>query len=737
MLRRDAKAGWYLVDGKDRYWDGKKWLETKDLSEPGWYEVDGITRYWDGGSWQQLEDGWYDVDGVTRYWEDENWLEGDDPGWYTVGEDDFYWNGEIWILEQDITDQDLEDMASQAEEQATKPIKATSSSQDSTADAANANKSKIVINSDFKKALEIIKSGNSIFITGNAGTGKTTLLRHAQSTVLKGKKAVTVAPTGVAAINSGGVTIHRFFGFSPDITPQEVKSHYRPRKYLKEIGKLDTLIIDEISMVRADLMDCIEIALRRYGRQRNRPFGGVQLVLIGDLLQLPPVARNETKQVMMDAGYPSTYFFSAKCFQNQDVPCIELKQIFRQKDVAFIEVLNAIRTDTATQADLELLNSRVVSSKDIRADDSYVTLVATNAAAATINSERIAGLSADLQTWKAKITGEISKEDYPTAEVLEFKVGAQIMMLVNEYSTTGSVKWVNGSLANITAIDLKSQEPSVTVKIIGSGITEKVKLHTWEVKRPILVDEEMQFEVIGGFCQFPFTLAWAVTIHKSQGKTFDKVIVDLSSRIFAEGQLYVALSRCTTLEGLKLTKPVLMHHVITNPVAVDYMQSRLENSDRRTEHSHKAKPEQSESSTDLALTKKPARSGSKWSREEDLDCLQMYDNDSSIIEIAAKYERTPSAVLTRITSWIIQSDSRFNVQTTILAADCERKGMEWSPKEIKTLYELFGSANTVDEIVLTLKRPAYEIANKCVELGLLVASSKTKKLVESHWTGDR
>jgi len=235
-------------------------------------------------------------------------------------------------------------------------VKAGWNIESSTKERLNPKKSKIEINSDFEKVLEIIKSGESIFITGNAGTGKTTLLRHAQGTVLKGKKTVTVAPTGVAAINSGGITIHRFFGFGPDITPQEVSKQYRPRKYLKEIGKLDTLIIDEISMVRADLMDCIEKALRRYGRQRNRPFGGVQLVLIGDLLQLPPVARNETKQVMMDAGYPSIYFFSAKCFQNQEISCVELKQIFRQKDIAFIKVLNAIRTATATQADLDLLN---------------------------------------------------------------------------------------------------------------------------------------------------------------------------------------------------------------------------------------------------------------------------------------------------------------------------------------------------------------------------------------------
>ena len=733
MLRRSAKPGWFLVDGKDRYWDGKKWLETQALSESGWYEVDDVSRYWDGNSWQELEKSWYDVDGSSKYWDGENWLVGEDPGWYTIEEDDFYWNGENWVLEQNITDQELDEMVSQVEEKATEPKKELSNDQEVSPDSSNANKSKIVINSDFKKALEIIKTGNSIFITGNAGTGKTTLLRHAQSTVLKGKKAVTVAPTGVAAINSGGVTIHRFFGFTPDMTPQEVKNQYRPKKYLKEIAKLDTLIIDEVSMVRADLMDCIEIALRRYGRQKNRPFGGVQLVLIGDLLQLPPVARNETKQVMMEAGYASTYFFSAKCFQNYDVPCIELKEIFRQKDIEFIRVLNAIRTDAATPADLDLLNARVVSEKAIRADSSYVTLVATNAAAATINSDRISELKADLQTWKAKITGEISKEDYPTPEVLEFKVGALVMMLVNEYSTTGSIKWVNGSLGNITAIDLKSQEPSVTVKIIGSGVTERVKIHTWEVKRPILVDEEMQFEVVGSFSQFPFNLAWAVTIHKSQGKTFDKVIVDLSSRMFAEGQLYVALSRCTTLEGLKLTKPVRMHHVITNPVAVEYMNNKMNSIQEVSTRKSSPERESDDNFHHTSAKEKPSRSGSKWTLEEDLDCVNMYDGGSSIKEIASKYERTSSAVLTRITSWIIQSESRFKVQTSILAADCERKGMDWNPREIKTLYELFASANSVDEIVKKLKRPAYEIANKCVEIGLLMATKQTRSLIASHW----
>lgn len=736
MLRRSAKPGWFLVDGKDRYWDGKKWLETQAVTESGWYEVDGVSRYWDGHSWQELDKSWYDVNGSNKYWDGENWLVGEDPGWYTIEEDDFYWNGENWVLEQNIADQELEEMVSQVEEKAIEPKKELSDNEEVSPDSSGVNNSKIVINSDFKKALEIIKTGNSIFITGNAGTGKTTLLRHAQSTVLKGKKAVTVAPTGVAAINSGGVTIHRFFGFTPDMTPQEVKKQYRPKKYLKEIAKLDTLIIDEVSMVRADLMDCIEIALRRYGRQKNRPFGGVQLVLIGDLLQLPPVARNETKQVMMEAGYASTYFFSAKCFQNYDLPCIELKEIFRQKDIEFIRVLNAIRRDAATPADLDLLNARVVSEKEIRTDSSYVTLVATNAAAASLNSDRISELKTDLQTWKAKITGEISKEDYPTPEVLEFKVGALVMMLVNEYSTTGSIKWVNGSLGNITAIDLKSQEPSVTVKIIGSGVTEKVKIHTWEVKRPILVDEEMQFEVVGSFSQFPFNLAWAVTIHKSQGKTFDKVIVDLSSRMFAEGQLYVALSRCTTLQGLKLTKPVRMHHVITNPVAVEYMYNKL---NKIQEVSTRKSSPDSESDNKIQQTsakEKPSRSGLKWTLEEDLDCVNLYDGGSSIKEIALKYERTSSAVLTRITSWIIQSESRFNVQTSILAADCERKGMDWNPREIKTLYELFASVNSVDEMVKKLKRPAYEIANKCVEIGLLMVTKKTRSLIESHWAAN-
>ncbi len=707
MLRRNAKPGWYLVEGQEKYWDGE--------------------------SWEKLDVAWYDVNGISSYWDGENWLEGEEPGWYEVGDGDFYWNGKNWIIEEDITVQDLEKTAIQVEETVTKTLRESRSNEQTFSDPTRSNNSKLVLNSDFKKALEIIKSGKSIFITGNAGTGKTTLLRHAQSTVIKGKKAVTVAPTGVAAINSGGITIHRFFGFTPDITPQEVKNQYRPKKYLKEIAKLDTLIIDEVSMVRADLMDCIEIALRRYGRQKNRPFGGVQLVLIGDLLQLPPVARNETKQIMLEAGYPSTYFFSAKCFQNNDVPCIELKQIFRQKDGDFIRVLNAIRTDNASLADLDLLNTRVVSEREIRADSSYVTLVATNAAAATINSDRIAGLKSELQTWRAKITGEISKEDYPTSEVLEFKVGAQIMMLVNEYSTTGAIKWVNGSLGNITAVDLKSKEPSVTVKIMGSGVTEKVKLHTWEVKRPILVDEEMQFEVMGSFSQFPFSLAWAVTIHKSQGKTFDKVIVDLSARIFAEGQLYVALSRCTTLEGLKLTKPVLMHHVITNSVAVEYMQKKLGAVEISASKTTSVPNQMGELVENSKESQKPARSGSKWTLEEDLDCLDLYDRGSSIKEIATKYARTDSAILTRISTWIIQSDARFKVQTKILATECERKGMDWNPKEIKSLYELFISANTVDEIVVKLKRPAYEVANKCVELGLLIATKKTRTLIESHW----
>jgi hypothetical protein len=268
---------------------------------------------------------------------------------------------------------------------------------------------------------------------------------------------------------------------------------------------------------------------------------------------------------------------------------------------------------------------------------------------------------------------------------------------------------------------------------MGSGVSEKVKLHTWEVKRPILVDEEMQFEVIGSFSQFPFSLAWAVTIHKSQGKTFDKVIVDLSSRIFAEGQLYVALSRCTTLEGLKLTKPVLMHHVITNPVAVEYMQNKLDTGGVSTNGTTRVPDEIGEDSQNSGMVDRPARSGSKWSLEEDMDCLDLYDSGSSINEIASKHERTPSAVLTRITSWISQSESRFKVQTSILAADCERKGMDWNPKEIKSLYGLFASANTVDEIVVMLKRPAYEVAKKCVELGLLIATDKTRSLIESNW----
>jgi hypothetical protein len=281
-------------------------------------------------------------------------------------------------------------------------------------------------------------------------------------------------------------------------------------------------------------------------------------------------------------------------------------------------------------------------------------------------------------------------------------------------------------------LELEKSKPIIVVEL-EDGMICNLEPYTWSITKLILEEGELINEQVGSFTQYPLILAWAITIHKSQGKTFDKVIVDLSSRIFAEGQLYVALSRCTTLEGLKLTKPVHMHHVITNPVAVEYMQNKLGTVGEELSQLVNVLDEDHELVQNTLTAEKPARSGSKWSLEEDLDCLDLYDSGSSINEIASKYARTPSAILTRITSWIIQSESRFKVQTSILAADCERKGMDWNPKEIKSLYELFTSAKTVDEIVIDLKRPAYEVANKCVELGLLIATKKTRSLIESHW----
>jgi len=401
----------------------------------------------------------------------------------------------------------------------------------------------IEINEQFHHALDIMEGSNrSIFITGRAGTGKSTLLNYFRHTTRK--KVAVLAPTGVAALNVKGQTIHSFFRFKPGITPDRVK---KPRSDNKEsiYRKLDAIIIDEISMVRADLLDCVDRFLRLNGPEADKPFGGIQIAFIGDLYQLPPVVTNGEKEVFQSL-YETPYFYGARVFDSFEMEFVELEKIYRQHDEQFITLLNGIRNNSVTGEGLELLNERYQPDFEPPPEDFYVYLTTTNRLAEEINGKRLAGLKGRLYTFTGSIEGEFGQEYLATKIDLEVKVGAQIMMLNND--TEG--RWVNGSIGKITCITQNGKGEDIIVAELADDEEVEITPFTWEIYRFFVEGGGLQSEVIGTFTQYPLMLAWAVTIHKGQGKTFDRVIIDIGKGIFAHGQMYVALSRCTTLGGI-------------------------------------------------------------------------------------------------------------------------------------------------------------------------------------------
>ncbi len=415
----------------------------------------------------------------------------------------------------------------------------------------------IEINEQFRQALDIMENGNrSIFITGRAGTGKSTLLDYFR-TITK-KKVAVLAPTGVAALNVKGQTIHSFFRFKPGITPDRVK---KLRSDNKETiyHKLDIIIIDEVSMVRADLLDCVDRFLRLNGPEDNKPFGGIPMVFIGDLYQLPPVVTGGEKEIFQSL-YQTPYFYGAKVFDSFDMEMVELEKIYRQHDEGFIALLNGIRNNSVTEDDLEFLNQRYQPEFEPSPDEFYVYLTTTNRLAEEINSKRLAELNGRLYTFTGSIEGEFGQEYLATKIDLKVKVGAQVMMLNNDMEG----RWVNGSIGKITAITQNRKGDDIIVAELADSEEVEILPFTWEISRFFAEAGGLQSEVIGTFTQFPLMLAWAVTIHKGQGKTFDRVIVDIGRGTFAHGQMYVALSRCTTLGGIVLKKPALRKHIWTN-----------------------------------------------------------------------------------------------------------------------------------------------------------------------------
>jgi ATP-dependent exoDNAse (exonuclease V) alpha subunit len=422
---------------------------------------------------------------------------------------------------------------------------------------------KIELNEQFKKALNLMEnSSRSVFITGKAGTGKSTLLEYFRQ--ITKKKIVVLAPTGVAAVNVRGETIHSFFGFKPDITIDKIKKVNK--KKLKIFKKLDTIVIDEISMVRADLLDCVDYFLR-LNLENQKPFGGLQIIFIGDLYQLPPVVTSSEKDLFNNC-YEGAYFFNAKVFKELDLEFVELEKIYRQKDEKFINILNAIRNNTINEEDIKLLN-KCVGRKFPQDRIAVITLTTINKKAEEINKAHLKKLKSKIYTYRAKIKGEFKRESYPTDEILRIGIGAQVMLLNND--SLG--RWINGTLGKIVDIEeRKNKDDSIWIKLDERKIVEVLPFK-WEIFqfRYNEKEEKIETQTIGSFTQYPLRLAWAVTIHKAQGKTFPRLIIDFSRGTFAPGQAYVALSRCVSLEGISLKKPFKRGYVFNDPKIVKFL----------------------------------------------------------------------------------------------------------------------------------------------------------------------
>ncbi len=425
------------------------------------------------------------------------------------------------------------------------------------------------INFDRKslQVLDLLENKNEhVFLTGNAGTGKSTLLDHFRNHTKK--NIAVVAPTGVAAVNVRGETIHSFFSFPPNITPEHAAYTAKKTKKTKIYLALEILIIDEISMVRADLLDSIDSFLRSV-RKTNLPFGGVRLIMVGDLHQLSPVVTN-SEQESLAKLYPSPYFFSSRVFGKlldglySQFIFIELQTIYRQTDKVFIDILNRLRNKQTTSEDLRRLNQRLAEEGDFL--DDHILLTAINDQADKINELRLNQISGPHYSFHATVSGDFSLKQSPAADTVLVKTGARVMLLNNDPDN----RWINGTLGTLH----KAETNYVYVKIDG-GSTEKIEPVTWTTYQTVFNSEKQILESheVGSFRQLPLRLAWAITIHKSQGKTFDKVAIDLGRGAFAHGQTYVALSRCTSLSGLKLIRPLEEQSIIMDTRVIDFLKS--------------------------------------------------------------------------------------------------------------------------------------------------------------------
>lgn len=429
-------------------------------------------------------------------------------------------------------------------------------------------------NKEFQDALNLIQyTRQSVFLTGKAGTGKSTFLRYICEHTKK--KHVVLAPTGIAAINAGGSTLHSFFKLpfypllpdNPDFSLQRGRIHEffkytKPHRKLLE--ELELIIIDEISMVRADIIDAVDRILRVYSRNLREPFGGKQILLVGDVFQLEPVVKGDEREIL-NRFYPTPYFFSARVFNQIDLVSIELQKVYRQTDATFVGVLDHIRNNTVGATDLQLLNTRYGTQIEESEADMYITLATRRDNVDHINDKKLAELPGEPVTFSGEITGDFPESSLPTSQELVLKPGAQIIFIKNDFDR----RWVNGTIGIISGFDPFEETLYV---ITDDGKECDVKRESWRNIRYKYNEEKKQIEEeeLGTFTQYPIRLAWAITIHKSQGLTFNRAVIDFTGGVFAGGQAYVALSRCTSLEGIQLKKPVSRADVFVRPEIIGF-----------------------------------------------------------------------------------------------------------------------------------------------------------------------
>lgn len=421
-------------------------------------------------------------------------------------------------------------------------------------------------NPEFKIAFEIVKDTNqTFFLTGKAGTGKSTFLKYIINNI--DKNFVVVAPTGIAAVNVNGVTLFSFFQFPlRPLLPEdeEIKTFWKDSEKRKIISSMETLIIDEVSMVRADIIDGIDYSLRKNGGNPNLPFGGKQVVFIGDIFQLEPVAKKRSGEYkIINEIYGSPYFYNAKVFERIDLFTVELQKVYRQKDSDFVSLLDKVRIKNVSQVDIERINTRFFPEGELKKEEFAITLTTINALADKVNNEKLCELKTNPFIYLAEVSGEFEESKYPTDPELTLKVGAQVIFIKNDIER----RWVNGTIGQIIEL-----ENSVIKVKLENGIIHSVEKRVWENTKYQYdkKNKKIEQEVIGTFKQYPLKLAWAITIHKSQGLTFDRVVIDFGKGTFASGQAYVALSRVTTFEGLLLKKKMHASDIFIDEEIIDF-----------------------------------------------------------------------------------------------------------------------------------------------------------------------